>query len=255
MNMHSLHPPEIQPTLEPPEARPPHLERRRPGWREFRHSYPGILATMAVALLIFLAIDGWLIYKQQKYRSEVARLRAGMSDFERRQTDVLLASDENRLRIMVELIRRQAEGDKQLHLAISADSGIMYLQREGAKLREMETETGPERTVGTPPDTVRMAVPRGTRTVERILRASDAWEVPAWVYTDRGLAVPTQRSVKGALGPIAIVLNGGTVIYSFPDAGPLNDSSYVLPGGVRAKAADLRAVVPNLKPGMTVYFY
>jgi hypothetical protein len=51
------------------------------------------------------------------------------------------------------------------------------------------------------------------------------------------------------------VLDGGTVIYSVPVVGPLNDSSYVLPGSVRASAADLEAIAPNLSVGMAVYFY
>ena len=239
------------PPLEPPVR----TERRREGWREFRHAYPGILATMTVALIAFLAFDGWLIYKRVKYANEVERLRAGMTDFERRQADMILEQDENRFRVMIELIKRQAQGDKDLNLTVSVDSGMMYLQREGAKLREMQTVTGPEKTVGTAPDTVRLAVPRGTRTVERIIGAGDSWEVPKWVFTDRGLPEPPSRTTKGALGPVGIVLNGGTVIYSMPAAGPLADSSYVMPGSIRASASDMRAVAPNLKPGVKVYFY
>lgn len=210
---------------------------------------------MTVALIAFLAFDGWLIYKRVKYANEVERLRAGMTDFERRQADMILEQDENRFRVMIELIKRQAQGDKDLNLTVSVDSGMMYLQREGAKLREMQTVAGPEKTVGTPPDTVRLAIPRGTRTVERIIGGGDSWEVPKWVFTDRGLAAPESRTVKGALGPVGIVLNGGTVIYSTPSAGPLADSSYVMPGSVRASATDMRAVAPNLKPGMKIYFY
>lgn len=210
---------------------------------------------MTIALLAFLAFDGWLIYKRVKYNSEVERLRAGMTEFERRQADMILEQDENRFRVMIELVKRQAQGDKDLNLAVSVDSGVMYLQREGAKLREMPTVTGPEKTVGTPPDTVRMAVPRGTRTVERIIDGSDSWEVPQWVFADRGIPAPEKRATKGALGPAAIVLNGGTVIYSTPSDGPLADSTYVLPGSIRASAADMRAVAPNLKPGMKIYFY
>jgi hypothetical protein len=131
----------------------------------------------------------------------------------------------------------------------------MYLEREGALLREIPVEMGPERRVGTPPDTVHMAIPRGARTVARIVGPTDGWEVPTWVYADRGLTPPEERTVRGALGPVAIVLEGGTVVYSLPKAGPLNDSAYVLPGGVRARAEDLRAIVPNLKRGTTVYFY
>lgn len=241
--------------LPPPPEQPIRTERRREGWREFRHAYPGILATMTFALVAFLAFDGWLIYKRVKYNNEVERLRSGMTEFERRQADLILAQDENRLQVMIELIKRQAQGDKDLNLAVSVDSGVMYLQREGAKLREMPTMTGAEKTVGTAPDTVRMAVPRGARTVERIIDGGDSWEVPAWVFTDRNLPVPERRAMKGALGPAAIVLNGGTVIYSTPSDGPLADSTYVMPGSVRASAADMRAVAPNLKPGMKIYFY
>lgn len=210
---------------------------------------------MAFALAAMLALDGWIIYKRIRYGREVDRLRAGMTGAERSRADLLLASDENKFRVMVALIRRQAQVDKEIHLSVSVDSGMMYLEREGALLREMRTEVGPEKLVGTSPDTVRMAIPRGARTVERVLGAKDPWEVPKWVYTDRGLATPVDRSLRGALGPAAVVLNGGTVIYTMPSAGPLNDSSYVMPGAVRLKAQDLKAVTPNLARGSKVYFY
>jgi hypothetical protein len=177
-----------------------------------------------------------------------------MADVERKRTDAILAQNENRLKVMVELFKRQAKVDPTLHLTVSLDSSVMYLQREGALLREMPITVGPERRVGTPPDTVHIAAPRGKRTVERLLDESDAWEVPAWVYSDRGLAVG-EAHLKGALGPAAIVLDGGTVIYSLPSVGPLNDSSYVLPGAIRVRANDLKAISANLRPGVAVYFY
>jgi hypothetical protein len=178
-----------------------------------------------------------------------------MTALERNRTDAILARDENRLRIAVELIRRQARIDKDLHLSVTVDSGVMFLEREGALLREMPIQIGPEKTVGASPDTVRMVAPRGARTIERIVDENGTWEVPAWVYADRGLQTSAEREIRGALGPAAIILSGGTVIYSMPSAGPLNDSAYVLPGSVRARAADLKAILPNLQNGMTVYFY
>ena len=212
---------------------------------------------MLIALVVMLGVDGWLVYKRVRYEHETARLRSGMSGVERRRADVLVASNQDRFRVMLELIRRQALGDKDLHLAVSVDSGVMHLAREGAQLRDMRVDVGPEEWVHVGPDTVKMAAPRGTRTIERILGADDAWEVPQWVYTDRGLPIPDDggRDLKGALGVGAIVLNGGSVIYARPDSGPLADSAYVLPGSVRVRAADLRAIAPNLKPGMSVYFY
>jgi hypothetical protein len=243
------------PLQEEPSARPPHIERRRAGWRDFRHAYPGILTTMGLALALLLAIDGWLVYKRVKYEREIERLRAGMTSVERRKADAEIASNERRLQVMVELARRQALGDKDLHLSVAVDSGVMHLAREGAVLRNMAVRVGPEKWVGTAPDTVKMVAPRGTRTVEKVLSGSAAWEVPAWVYSDRGVPVPDDRTLAGALGPAAVLLNGGTIIYTLPTVGPLNDANYVMPGGVRARAEDLEAVVPNLKPGMTVYFY
>src|SRR2546421_3046855 len=235
--------------------RPQFPERRRPHWREFRRAYPGILTTMGFALVVLIALDVWLVRKRGRYVDEDARLRESMSALQRQQADAILSNEQNKVRMMIELVRRQAQIDKQLHLAIPVDSGVMYLEQEGALLREMPVQVGPERRVGTPPDTVYMAAPRGTRTVERILDGGDAWEVPAWVYADRRLAVPADRTLKGALGPAAIVLVGGTVIYSLPTVGPLNDSTYVLPGSIRTRAADLQAIAANLKAGMTVYFY
>lgn len=224
-------------------------------FRDFRRRHPGYLSAIATIIVGLLALDGWLAYKRVTYEREIARLHSGMSDFERKRTDAILSSREKRFGMMMELLRRQARWDKEIHLSVSVDSARMYLERDGALLREIPVEVGPERRIGISPDTVVLAVPRGTRSVRAVLRATDAWDVPEWVYRDRGIPVPADRTVKGALGPVAIVLDGGTVLYSLPEAGPLNDSSYVLPGSVRARAKDLEAVIPNLGKGTAVYFY
>lgn len=228
-------------------------DRRRSGWRDFRRSYPGFIFTMMLGVAALLAIDGWLIYKRYDYKREVERLRANMSEAERERTDLIVNAEKDKLRIAVELARRQAQLDKRIHLSIPVDSGRIYLEREGAILREMPAEVGPERTVGTAPDTIRMATPRGERTIVEILTGG-SWNVPAWVYADRKIP-GSGGPVRGALGPIALLLDGGTVIYSMPSTGPLADSSYVLPGSVRASEADLKAIVENLSPGTKVFFY
>jgi hypothetical protein len=221
----------------------------------FRRRHPALIAALAVIVAGLLAIDGWVLYKRQAYEAEIARLRSDMSDVERRRSDAITNTNEKRLEMMMELLRRQAKIDKEIHLAVAVDSGKMYLERDGALLREMSVEVPAERKVDAGHDTVHLAAPRGTRTVERILGPTDAWDVPSWVYTDRGLTPPATKSEVGALGPVAIVLNGGTVIYSLPTVGPLNDSAYVLPGSIRVSAEDLRAVTPNLQRGTVVYFY
>ena len=230
-------------------------ERPRRSWREFRRAHPGILATAVVLIVVMLAVDAWLIVKRQRYVREIERLRAGMSAVERNKTDAVLAQQEHRLRVMMELIKRQARAAPDIHLAVAIDSGRMVLEQRGATLREMAVDVGGDKTVGTPPDTVRVTAPRGERSIERILGPDDPWEIPAWVYADRRLPLPPDRSLAGALGPVAIVLSGGTVIYSLPSVGPLSDAAYVLPGSIRARAADLRAIVPNLSRGKAVYLY
>ena len=237
-----------------PPGLPNGVDRRRSGWGEFRRAYPGIIATMGLAFVIMLASDVWLIYKHVHYTNEVGRLRSGMTDAERKQADGVIAAEQNKFRVMVELVRRQAQGDKDLHLSIEVDSARMMLEREGALLREMPVEVAPAKVIGSGADTVRMAPPRGARTIEKVLEGGD-WEIPKWVYTDLGLPVESERKVNGALGPIAILLSGGTVIYATPSSGPLADPNYLLPGSIRARPSDLKAIAPNLKPGSTVYFY
>ena len=210
---------------------------------------------MAVGLAALLAVDGVLLYERWQYGRETAGLRAQMTEVERRRTDAIVESRGNRMQLMVALARRDAVGEKGLNLAVSSEKGTMVLQREGAQLREMPVKIGPEATVGTPPDEVRLAPPLGKRVVVTVVDSSYAWEVPAWVWAQRGQAPPPDRRIEGALGPLAILLDGGAVIYSRPGTGPLADDAYVLPGGVRAEAADLEAIREDLAAGMPAYFY
>ena len=211
---------------------------------------------MAIALLAILAIDLWLGLKYLRYGREVDRLRAGMSNAERERTDLVLASETNRLKVTLELFRLQAQGDRDLHLAVAVDSGVMHLEREGARLRDMTVAVAPERWVAAAGgDSIRMTPPRGQRTIQKILGPDDPWTVPEWVYALGRASPEGSREVRGALGPTAILLDGGTVIYTPPKAGPLADTSYVLPGAIRANPTDLAAIAPNLRPGMVVYFY
>ena len=213
---------------------------------------------LVVTLLLFVAgmliLDGFVLSRRRRYQDETARLREGMSALERQRADQIVSQEHNKLLLALVLLRRQAKLEKALHLSVSVDSSAMYLERDGALLREMPVIVGAEKRIGVPPDTVRLAPPLGVRRVARVLTESDAWEVPAWVYVDRGIPVPEDRMVTGALGT-AVLLDGGAIIYTQPAAGPLADSAYVLPGSVRARSEDLRAVIPNLAPGMRIYFY
>lgn len=239
-------------TPEPPPATPP---PRAAPWRTLWRAYPRTVAVLVAGLGLLGIANIVLAATHVRYRREIDRLREAMSEAERRRVDLVLASERHQLRVALELVRRQARGDRELHLAVEVDSGRLILERDGVVLRLMSAQVGPARVVGVAADTVRLVAPRGARTVTRVLGPAEAWEVPAWVFAARGLPVPEDREVRGALGSLGIVLSGGTVIYALPESGPLADSAWVMPGAVRAAAADLRAIAPNVVPGMSVYFY
>ena len=197
-------------------------DRRRGGWRDFRQNYPGFVFTLIIAVLAMVAIDGLLIMKRRAYTEEVARLRSSMSEQERAQTDAIVAAEQNKTRIAIELARRQAKLEKTLHLSVTLDSGKMYLEREGAVLREMAVAFGPEAKVG--PDSIPIVVPRGETSVAKI-------------DSDR------------------VTLEGGTVIGSTDAASPAQDPAPISPGNLRISKSDLKAILPNLQLGMPVYFY
>ena len=226
-----------------------------PRWRELWEAYPRIATGMALGIAFLLLTDLVLAYKRVQYGLELARIRAAMTEAERRRVDAIAVSEENRLAIAVELARRQALGDTELHLAVDTENGLLCLERQGARLREMRVRLAREATVGTPPDAVLLAPPLGKRSVARVVDGSYSWAVPEWVYVDRGWPVPGDRRIPGALGPLAIFLDSGAVLYSRPAVGPLSDASYVLPGSVRAEAPDLEAIREDLQPGMAVYFH
>ena len=224
-------------------------------WRELREAYPRIVAGMFLGIAVLLLADLVLAYKRVQYGRELARLRASMTETERRRVEAIAASEENRLAIAAELARRQALGDTELHLEVDTGNGLLCLERQGARLREMRVRLAREATVGTPPDAVLLVPPLGKRSVARVVDGSYSWAVPEWVYVDRGWPVPGDRRIPGALGPLAIFLDSGAVLYSRPAVGPLSDASYVLPGSVRAEAPDLEAIREDLQPGMAVYFH
>ncbi len=213
-------------TPEPGDRRDPASgrtgDRRRGGWRDFRRAYPGFVFTLLVALIAMLAIDGLLVMKRRAYADEVARLQSNMSEQERAKSDAIVASEQNKTRIALELARRQAKIEKTLHISVAVDSGKIYLEREGAVLREMAAAFGPETKVG--PDSIPVVIPRGEMSV-------------ATIDADK------------------FTLDGGTVIAATSAASPAQDPNPIPAGTVRIPLTDMKAIMPNLKVGMPVYFY
>lgn len=199
-------------------------DRRRGTWRDFRRAYPGFVFVLGLGLFAMIAVDGWLLVKRVKYNQDVKSLRDHMSQAERQRSDLIVQSEQNKLRIAIELAKRQAKFDKKLHLNVSVDSSRMYLTREGAVLREMPVQFGPERSPSESSDSLPAAIPRGERTV-------------------------------ADLSETKILLDGGAQILSSESAQLANDSTAIPPGSLRISIVDMKAIKPNLNAGMKVYFY
>jgi hypothetical protein len=199
-------------------------DRRRGTWRDFRGAYPGFVFVLGLGLAAMVAVDAWLLVKRVSYNQDVKSLRDHMSAAERERSDAIVQAEQNKLRIAIELAKRQAKFDKKLHLNVSVDSSRMYLTREGALLREMSVQFGPERSPSEASDAPPAAIPRGERTV-------------------------------AALSDTKITLDGGTQIHSTPSAQLANYSTAVPPRSLRITLEDMKAIMPNLNAGMKVYFY
>ena len=199
-------------------------DRRRGTWRDFRRAYPGFVFVLGLGVVAMVAVDAWLVIKRVKYNHDVAQLRSHMTEAERERSDAIVKSEENKLRIAIELAKRQSKFDKRLHLNVSVDSSRMYLTREGAVLREMPVQFGPERAASESSDAPPAAVPRGERTIADL---SDA----------------------------KITLDGGAVILTSQAPQLDADTTAIPPGSLRIKLEDLKAIMPNLNAGMKVYFY
>lgn len=199
-------------------------DRRRGKWNDFRRAYPGFVFVLGIALAAMVAVDAWLLLKRVQYNREVSQLRAHMTDAERQRTDAIVEAEQNKLRIAIELAKRQSKFDKRLHLNVSVDSSRMYLTREGAVLREMPVQFGAERGVSDSSSAPPAATPRGERTI-------------------------------AALSDTKITLDGGAFIFASQSPKLAGDTSQVPPGSLRVALEDMQAIKPNLNAGMKVYFY
>ncbi|HMF99615.1 MAG TPA: hypothetical protein VK560_00065 [Gemmatimonadaceae bacterium] len=199
-------------------------DRRRGTWKYFRRAYPGFVFVLGLGLVAMIAVDAWLLVKRVKYNHDVTQLRAHMTDAEKQRTDFIVQAEQNKLRIAIELAKRQAKFAKKLHLNVSIDSSRMYLTREGALLREMPVQFGPERPPSETSDSLPAAIPRGERTV-------------------------------ADLSDTKITLDGGVQILSSTSTQLVNDSTPIPPGSLRISIEDMKAIKPNLNAGMKVYFY
>lgn len=210
---------------------------------------------VSIAIAVLLGVNIALFAVNAVYKWEVKQMQKLMSKTDQRRLEAISTTQANRLALAIEMAHRMDQGDKDLHLSVETKKGIMALAREGAQLRDMNIRAGKEAFVGTRPDRVKLVMPLGKRLVINVADSNYEWTVPSWVYAERGQKAPTINTIKGGLGPLAIFLDSGTIIYSRPDIGPLNDANYVMPGSIRMATSDVEAIRKAIRPGMVVYFH
>lgn len=139
-----------------------------PGWRALRESYPTLAAGMAMATALLLLAVMLLVSKGIGYDRELSQLAASASEADSRRVAAVQALARSNAAIIAEQTRRAARGDRKLHLAVDRDKGVMYLEREGAVLREMRVRIGPEAVVAGATESRGVAPPLGKRHLERV---------------------------------------------------------------------------------------
>lgn len=194
----------------------------RDRWKALRRDYPRAFTVLVTVALLLVVADGVLIGQRVLILRDTGKVRDQMSAVERERIDAALMADSSRQQVLTELARHQARIDNGLHLSIAVDSGLLHLEQEGAVIHTIVAEVGAEGWLRTAArDSVRIAAPRGDRTIDQIL------------------------------GDTAVVLSGGTRLY----ARAQGDSAAVQPGGVRIGRAEMKVLRPSLRPGQRVYFY
>lgn len=206
-------------------------------------------ALLVTGLAAAAAAVGWWDWRAV---AEIRSERTAAAGARRRADSLAALAAALRDRVVVERLRGAARATPGLALAVSLDSGSVTMLRDGLPLRRMGVSLG--RADPRVPEAA--GVTRGSWTVDTVLGPRDPWEVPAWAWAARGLPVPDRRIIKGALGPVGVLLEeGGPTIYAVPDSGPLADSTWVAPNAIRLRAADLKVLKPNLVPGTRVFVY
>ena len=205
-----------------------------------------------ILIWIFLVINLILFSLCMFYKWEVKQLQNTMTKAEIRRLEAISAAQTNQLALNIELTRRMAKGDSDLNLSIDTQKKYMVLGREGAKLREMHIQIGKDTVAGSSTDKVKLTIPRGKRIVNNLVDEQYSWDVPDWIKNNKNIS---SKSISGGLGSSAIFLNDGTIIYTQPKIGPLNDTNYILPGSIRISSSDMQAIQKSIQPGMAVYFY
>jgi len=225
-----------------------HTSNSTPSWRELRESYPQIASCLVLAGAVLLLTDLSLIIKHIEFGRQQTELRSVLAQTEIQRATAVQVTERNIGATGAGLAHREMLLSRELHLAVDRHKGVMYLRQSGSVLREMPIRLSPETSAAAArQENVLSAQPRGRRVLARVLEAGASRELPESDFA--------RLTSTGSIGPLAIILDDGALIYSQPGTGPPLGPRDLPPGSVRAEAADLEAIKADLQPGMRLYLY
>lgn len=221
--------------------------------------HPLFVGGVSALVVLLLVATGVVLWRGWRYHREEAYYSARLSADERALRDRILEARSRHAALGLALLRRElrirSAERRQLHLALSLDSGYLDLRHGPVTVRRARIQVGPDTVVRTPDGRIwRLVRPLGERRIARKLREPTI-ELPPWVYVLRGQPIPPPeaRRVPGGLGRYVLLLDDGTEIYSPPRQGPLQ--GWVKPGGILVPEADLAAIFDAVSEDVPVYIY
>jgi hypothetical protein len=242
--------------------------REKSYWTQVYETHPGLAWLTPLGLVALLVFDLLQWQHLQSLSQETAQLKASVRQAENLRETASFLTERNLQLRAGQLARRKSLASRELHLALDSARGTLYLRRDGVDLREMPVALAPNSSAAgsdalSAPGAAAVAstvmgpaaLPQGKRAVLSLLEGDYRWEVPDQVYRERGEPVPAQRLVAAAPGPVALVLDDGTLLYARPASGPLSDATYQVPGSILLTPDDLEAVRASLRTGLAVYLY
>lgn len=225
----------------------------------FIRQHPVFFWGMLVLIVLFVSAAGVVASRVPRYNAEAKQIAARMTAEQRETRDALLENRERRTQLAVAVLQRDLRvrslQTNQRHLAIILKDSVLELRQGRATLRRAKLEMGRDSIIHAPDGrTWRFVQSVGERHVTRMER-NPTVVIPDWFYVSRGQTVPSEsaRRVAGGMGAYVITLDDGTVIYSHPQAGPLQEG--VVPAGFVANAGDLGAIFDAVEDETPVYIF
>ncbi len=224
----------------------------------FRRRAPRLFGLLVGLLVLTVVSAVAMTVWGTRIGRQVSALNGQLTATDQQQKAQLMSLQQDRLMLAgqldemeTKLASTKADGT---HLAIDLSDSTLYLEFNDKTLRAVKLRLGADTTVQVPGgERYTFIVPRGPFVVEKVGRNVE-WQVPDWLYTLHGKAVPDVRPrITGGLGRYVLFLGENIVIHSPPvESSPLTQP---YPGSFEAPEADLKALFETVKVGTKVFIY